>query len=119
MPDNESISASPPQPASHAVDNDNTVHLSLPATVDHYDLAALLNPLPAGHQHRVCLDVGRVSRLGTVEFRVLSAFTQSFGARGGFLKLENVSAPLAALVREFGFTDLLPVAAEQTCRGRA
>ena len=110
MPDNESISASPPQPASHAVDNDNTVHLSLPATVDHYDLAALLNPLPAGHQHRVCLDVGRVSRLGTVEFRVLSAFAEACKQHGGLLKLENVHAPLAALVHEFGCTDLMRTA---------
>jgi anti-anti-sigma regulatory factor len=85
----------------------NTVRLCLPATVDNFHLASLLNPLLESQQYRICLDASRVSRLGTVEFRVLGSFADQFKRRGGFLKLENVSAKLAALVREFGFTDLM------------
>jgi len=88
-------------------DEENIFRLHLPATVDNFHLAALLNPLLEKQQCRVCLDVSRVSRLGMVEFRVLSSFARDFKNCGGFLSLENASATLTALVREFGFTDLL------------
>ena len=85
----------------------NTVRLCLPATVENFHLAYLLNSLLEKHQHRVCLDVSRVSRLGTVEFRVLGSFPDQFKRRGGFLKLEHATASMTALVREFGSTELL------------
>lgn len=88
----------------------NSVRLSLPATVDNFHLAYLLNTLLERQQYRICLDVGRVSHLGTVEFRVLSAFAEACKQHGGLLKLENVHAPLAALVHEFGCTDLMRTA---------
>lgn len=97
----------------------NTVRLCLPATVDNFHLASLLNPFLESQQYRICLDVSRVVRLGTVEFRVLGSFADQFKCRGGFLKLENVSAKLAALVREFGFTDLMPVVTEQSSARQA
>ena len=84
-----------------------TVRLSLPATTDNSDLASLLNPLLESRQYRICLDASRVMRLGTVEFRVLGIFAESCKQHGGFLKLENASATVAALVREFGFTELM------------
>jgi anti-anti-sigma factor len=90
----------------------NTVRVRLLAAVDNFDLASLLNRLLASKRYRVCLDVSRVSRLGTVEFRVLGSFAEQFERRGGFLILENVSPNLAALVREFGLTDLMPVVPE-------
>jgi len=83
------------------------VRLCLPATVDNFDLASLLNPLLERQQFWICLDASRVSRLGTVEFRVLGVFAEACKRHGGFLTLENASAKVAALVREFGFTDLL------------
>jgi len=85
----------------------NTVRLCLPATVDNFHLAHLLNSLLAKHQHRICLDVRRVTRLGTVEFRVLSCFASHFKSHGGFLKLEYATASMTARVCEFGFTELL------------
>lgn len=83
------------------------VRLCLPATVDNFHLASLLNPLLEREQFRICLDMSRVSRLGTVEFRVLGIFAESCRRHGGFFKLENASGTVAALVREFGFTELL------------
>jgi anti-anti-sigma regulatory factor len=88
----------------------NTVRLRLPATVDNFHLASLLNPLLENQQYRICLDVSRVSHLGTVEFRVLRIFAESCKRHGGFLKLENASTTIAALVREFGFTELMRAA---------
>ena len=85
----------------------NTVRLRLPATVDNFHLASLLNPLLESRQYRICLDASRVMRLGTVEFRVLGSFASHFKKHGGFLKLENASTTLTKLVHEFGFTDLL------------
>lgn len=88
----------------------NTVRLSLPAAADNSDLSSLLNPLLENQQYRICLDVSRVSHWGTVELRVLGIFAESCRRQGGFLKLENASATVAARVREFGFTDLIKVA---------
>jgi len=91
----------------HHSDERNTIRFHLPATVDNFHLAALLNPQLENQQCRVCLDVSRVSRLGMVEFRVLTSFARDFKSRGGFLSLENASDTLTALIREFGFIDLL------------
>ena len=88
-------------------DEEKIFRLHLPATVDNFRLAALLNSLLENQQCQVCLDVSCVSRLGMVEFRVLTSFARDFKSRGGFLSLENASATLTALIREFGFTDLL------------
>lgn len=83
------------------------MRLCLPATVDNSHLASLLNPLLEREQFRICLDARRVSRLGTVEFRVLGVFAEACKRRGGFLKLENVGESLAVLLREFGIADLI------------
>lgn len=85
----------------------NTVRLCLPATVDNYHLAGLLNPLLERQQYRICLDVSGVLRLGTVEFRVLEIFAESCARNGGFLKLENVGDTLGTLLREFGLAELM------------
>jgi anti-anti-sigma regulatory factor len=95
------------------------LRLRLPPTVDSFDLATLLHPLLSQDRYCVCLDAGRVARLGTVEFRVLSTFAASFKARGGFLKLENVGAQLGQLVREFGLAHLLTLAPDQTPDNRS
>lgn len=94
----------PPNPPP---EDKNIVRLQLSAQVDNYDLASLLNPLIRNSQYRICLDVSRVALLGTVEFRVLTAFAASFQARGGFLKLENANTKVASLMRDFGCTHLL------------
>ena len=86
---------------------DDAVRLCLLPAVDFSDLASLLHELDRRERHRVCLDVANVARWGTVEFRVLSSFAESFQGHGGFLRLENASADLAALVRSFGCTRLL------------
>jgi anti-anti-sigma regulatory factor len=96
----------------NAVCEANTVELRLPARVDNFDLALLLNRFVACEQYRVCLDVSRVLRLGTVEFRVLGSFAEQFERHGGFLRFENVNPTLAKLAREFGFTGLVPVVSE-------
>jgi anti-anti-sigma regulatory factor len=53
--------------------------------------ARLFNDFSQHKCYRVCLDVSTVSHLGTVEFRVLGNFAESFKQHGGFLKLENAS----------------------------
>lgn len=79
---------------------------------DNYsDLARLFNDFSQHKCYRVCLDVSTVSHLGTVEFRVLGNFAESFKQHGGFLKLEHASASVAALVRDFGLTELLATCA--------
>jgi anti-anti-sigma regulatory factor len=83
------------------------IRLCLPATVDNFHLASILTPLLENQQYRVSLDASRVTRLGTVEFRALGIFAEACRRQGGFLKLENASVTMAALVREFGCTDLL------------
>jgi len=86
---------------------DDAVRLCLLPAVDFSDLASLLHELDRRERYRVCLDVGNVSGWGTVEFRVLSSFAESFQRHGGFLRLENASASLAALFRSFGCIRLL------------
>ncbi|MBE0544559.1 MAG: STAS domain-containing protein [Verrucomicrobia bacterium] len=78
---------------------------------NYFDLARLLNRLALHKCFRVSLDVSTVSHLGTVEFRVLRKFAESFKQQGGFLKLENASPSVAAMVRDFGLTDLLATCA--------
>lgn len=98
-------------------DVNDTVWLCLLPAVDYSILASLLDELSRGEHYRVCLDVNAVSHFGTVEFRVLSTFATSFRLHGGFVKLENVSAGLAAQVRDFGFTDLLPAPPREQASG--
>ncbi len=78
---------------------------------NYFDLARLLNRLSRHNCFRVSLDVSAVSHLGTVEFRVLRNFAESFKQEGGFLQLENASPSVAARVRDFGLTDLLATCA--------
>ena len=90
------------------------VRLCLVPGTDHSALTDLLNGLYHSEQYRVGIDVREVPRLGTVEIRILGAFADSFKRRGGFLKLENATAQVATLVRLFGYSDLLPTAADQS-----
>lgn len=87
--------------------NENVARACLSPDDNYFDLARLLNQLAQHKCIRVSLDVSAVSLLGTVEFRVLRNFAESFKQQGGFLKLENASPRVAAMVRDFGLTDLL------------
>lgn len=93
--------------------DDDAVRLCLIPGTDYSDLASLFNDLDHRECYRVCIDVGAVSHLGAVEFRVLGCFAESFKRHGGFLQLENASAEVAALVRDFGCTDLMAVVREK------
>jgi anti-anti-sigma regulatory factor len=101
----------PDNPPRH---EDDTVRLCLMPSADFSDLAALLNELYHNEQYRVCIDVGAVWRLGTVEFGVLGSFLEPFKRRGGFLRLENASANIVTLVHIFGFAELLADVPAQT-----
>jgi anti-anti-sigma regulatory factor len=91
-------------PVSHETD---IVRLCLLPEVDYSDLALLLNALYHSGNYRVCLDVSALSRLGTVEFRVLGSFAEALKQRGGFLRLERASAQITTVVQVFGFNELL------------
>jgi anti-anti-sigma regulatory factor len=86
---------------------DEAERVRLAADANYADLARLLNDCAQRECYRICMDANAVLHLGTVEFRVLGSFADEFKRRGGFLKLEHVNANVAALVREFGRTDLL------------
>jgi anti-anti-sigma regulatory factor len=87
---------------------DDVLRLCLLPAVDFSGLASLFHEFDRRRRYRVCLDVSNVSRWGTVEFRVLGSFAESFKLRGGFVRLENASGDMTALVRSFGCTRLLP-----------
>ena len=93
---------------------DDVVRLCLLPAADFSDLAFLFHELDRREQYRVCLDVSDVARWGTVEFRVLGSFAESFKLHGGFVRLENASANMAALVRSFGCDKLLSDLSAQT-----
>lgn len=98
------MSGKAPIPATNA---DDAVRVRLAADANYADLARLLNDFSRRECYRICVDANAVLHLGTVEFRVLGSFADQFKRRGGFLKLENASTNVAALVREFGCTHLL------------
>lgn len=95
-------------PARH---NEDVARACLSPDDNYFDLARLLNQFAQHRCFRVSLDVRTVSHLGTVEFRVLRTFAESFKQQGGFLKLENAGPSVAATVRDFGLTDLLATCA--------
>jgi len=97
--------------------SDDMMRLCLLPDIDYSGIASLLNDLYFSKHYWVGLNVSAVSHLGTVEFRVLSSFADRFKRRGGFLKLENASANVAALVRVFGCTDLLSGASQERPTG--
>lgn len=102
------MSAKPHIPAHN---DEDAVRACLSPGDNYSDLARLFNEFSQHKCFRVCLDVSTVSHLGTVEFRVLGNFAESFKRHGGFLKLENASASVTALVRDFGLTELLATCA--------
>jgi len=82
------------------------------------DLVVVLRDLSASARYRISLDVSAVSHLGTMEFRLLGIYADRCQEHGGFLKLENASAKLAALVRSYGCHHLLASGVEQASPAR-
>jgi len=95
-----------------------TVRLRLARDAGYPDLVTPLYHLSASGRHRICLDVSAVSHLGTMEFRLLGIYAEQCRQHGGFLRLENASAKLAALVRSYGCLELLARAPEQASTAR-
>ena len=96
-----------PKPHGAETKADDAVRVQLSADANYADLARLLNDCVQRECYRICVDANAVLHLGTVEFRVLGSFADQFKLHGGFLQLENANANVAALVHEFGRTDLL------------
>lgn len=92
---------------------DTTVRLRLGRDAGNPDLVSLLYNLSLNGQHRISLNVSAVSHLGTMEFRLLGTYAARCREHGGFLKLENASAKLAALIRGYGYQSLLASTGEQ------
>jgi anti-anti-sigma regulatory factor len=98
---------------------EDTVRLPLARDAGYPDFIVLLNHLDTRQCYRVFLDVSAITHLGTTEFRLLGDYAERFQQHGGFLKLENASAKLAALFRSFGCAHLLAeVAKGQNSTGR-
>ena len=97
---------------------DTAVPLRLVRDAAYPDLVVLLYNLSTSGRYQICLDVSAVSHLGTMEFRLLGIYAEQCRQHGGFLKLENPSDRLAALVRSYGCHELLARTAGQACRAR-
>jgi ABC-type transporter Mla MlaB component len=94
------------------------LRMRLPRDAGYPDLVVLLRDLTANGRYQISLDVSAVSHLGTMEFRLLGVYADRCQEHGGFLKLDNASAKLAALVRSYGCHHLLAGGVEQASPAR-
>ena len=92
----------------HSIDS-NPVPLCLLPNSDCRALPDLLNAFYRQGQYVVSLDLCKAPHLGPAEIRTLGRFAESFKRRGGFLRLEDASRNIVAIIQVLRFDDWLDV----------
>ena len=95
-------------PPESRVSGKPAMRLRLAHDAGYPDFVKILENLRIIKCYQVCLDVRDLQHLGTTEFRILSSFAEWCRQHGGFLKLDNASASLAALIHGYDCDYLLP-----------